>query len=142
MGYDIVKTEAVSEFRDVFVALRTGLPPVFGELLFEQKCTVVVATPLVAAKNDFPRSHLQYYVTNYIPAAQTYVNNFARPSPLCRVGLGTRLVGGWPLVSFPCFQLFFILQAVMSWGGLGTRLAGLTQLVTSCSGKHLIIIHI
>ena len=58
MGYDIVKTEAVSEFGDVFVALRTGLPLVFGELLFEQKCTVVVATPnLVAAKNDFPRSH-------------------------------------------------------------------------------------
>ena len=59
MGYDIVQTEAVSEFRDVFVALRTGLPLVFGELLFEQKCTVVVATPnLVAAKNDFPRWHL------------------------------------------------------------------------------------
>ena len=78
MGYDIVQTEAVSEFRDVFVALRTGLPLVFGELLFEQKCTVVVATPnLVAAKNDFPHSHLhhvQYYVTDYIPA-----------------GLGTRL---------------------------------------------------
>ena len=77
MGYDIVQTEAVSEFRDVFVALRTGLPLVFGELLFEQKYTVVVATPnLVAAsaKNDFPRSHLyhiQYYVTDYIPAAQT-----------------------------------------------------------------------
>ena len=86
MGYDIVQTEAVSEFRDVFVALRTGLPLVFGELLFEQKCTVVVATPnLVAAKNDFPRSHLglhhvQYYVTDYIPAAQTYVNTF--PDPL------------------------------------------------------------
>ena len=59
MGYDIVQTEAVSEFRDVFVALRNGLPLVFGELLFEQKCTVVVATPnLVAVKNDFPRSHL------------------------------------------------------------------------------------
>ena len=76
MGYDIVQTESVSEFRDVFVALRTGLPLVFGELLFEQKCTVVVATPnLVAAKNDFPRSHLhhvQYYVTDYIPTAQTY----------------------------------------------------------------------
>ena len=75
MGYDIVQTEAVSVFRDVFVALRTGLPPVFGELWFEQKCTVVVATPnLVAAKNDFPRSHLhhvQYYLTDYIPAAQT-----------------------------------------------------------------------
>ena len=45
------------------MALRTGLPLVFGELLFEQKCTVVV-------KNDFPRSHLhrvQYYVTDYIP---------------------------------------------------------------------------
>ena len=54
MGYDIVQTEAVSEFRDVFVALRTGLPLVFGELLFEQKCTVVVATPNLAAKNDFP----------------------------------------------------------------------------------------
>ena len=53
MGYDIVQTEAVSEFRDVFVALRTGLPLVFGELLFEQKCTVVVATPNLAAKNDF-----------------------------------------------------------------------------------------
>ena len=83
MGYDIVQTEAVSEFRDVFVALRTGLPLVFGELLFEQKCTVVVATPNLAAKNDFPRSHLhhvQYYVTDYIPAAQTYVNTFPRPS--------------------------------------------------------------
>ena len=68
MGYDIVQTEAVSEFRDVFAALWTGLPLVFGELLFEQKCTVVVATPnLVTAKNDFPRSHLhhvQYYVTD------------------------------------------------------------------------------
>ena len=56
----------------------------FGELLFEQKCTVVVATPnLVAAKNDFPRSHLhhvQYYVTDYIPAAQTYVNTFLSDS--------------------------------------------------------------
>ena len=83
MGYDIVQTEAVSEFRDVFVALRNGLPLVFGELLFEQKCTVVVATPNLAAKNDFPRSHLhhvQYYVTDYIPAAQTYVNTFPRPS--------------------------------------------------------------
>ena len=88
MGYDIVLTEAVPEFRgvDLFVALRTGLPLVFGELWFEQKCTVVVATPnLVAAKikNDFPRSHLhhvQYYVTDYIPAAQTYVNTFPRPS--------------------------------------------------------------
>ena len=65
MGYDIVQTEAVSEFRgvDLFVALRTGLPLVFGELWFEQKCTVVVATPnLVAAKikNDFPRSHLHH----------------------------------------------------------------------------------
>ena len=83
MGYDIVQTEAVSEFRDVFVALRTGLPLVFGELLFEQKCTVVVATPnLVVAKNDFPHSHLhhvQYYVTDYIPAAP-YVNTFPRPS--------------------------------------------------------------
>ena len=50
----------------------------------KQKCTAVVATPnLVAAKNDFPRSHLhhvQYYVTDYIPAAQTYVNTFPRPS--------------------------------------------------------------
>ena len=99
MGYDIVQTEAVSEFRDVFVALRTGLP-----LVFEQKCTVVVATPnLVAAKNDFPRSHLhhvQYYVTDYIPAAQTYVNTFPRPSLFSqtlspfRVGLGTRLGRG------------------------------------------------
>ena len=56
------------------MALRNGLPLVFGELLFEQKCTVVV-------KNDFPRSHLhhvQYYVTDYIPAAQTYVNTFPR----------------------------------------------------------------
>ena len=39
--------------------------------------------PNLAAKNDFPRSHLhhvQYYVTDYIPAAQTYVNTFPRPS--------------------------------------------------------------
>ena len=94
MGYDIVQTEAVSEFRDVFVALRTGLPLVFGELLFEQKCTVVVATPnLVAAKNDFPRSHshhVQYYVTDYIPAAQTYVNTFPRPS-LLQSGSGNEI---------------------------------------------------
>ena len=44
----------------------------------------IVATPnFVAAKNDFPRSHLhhvQYYVTDYIPAAQTNVNTFPRPS--------------------------------------------------------------
>ena len=50
-----------------------------------------IATPLVAAKNDFPRSHLhhiQYYVTDYIPAAQTNVNNFARPSPPLQSGSG------------------------------------------------------
>ena len=92
MGYDTVKTEAVSEFRAVFVSLRTGLLLVFGELLFEQKyCTVVVVTPLVVAKNDFPCSHLhhvQYYVTNYIPAAQTYANNFPRPSPPLQSGFG------------------------------------------------------
>ena len=43
MGYDTVKTEqkqAVSEFRDVFVALLAGLPLVFVQLLFELKCTV------------------------------------------------------------------------------------------------------
>ena len=51
MGYDtVVKTEVVFEFRDVSVALPTGLPLVFGELFFELKCTVVVATPLVAIK--------------------------------------------------------------------------------------------
>ena len=65
----------------------------FGELLFEQKYTVLVVTPLVAAKNDFPRSHLhhvQYYVTDYIPAAQTYVINFPRPSPPLQSGSGNK----------------------------------------------------
>ena len=35
MGYDKVKAEVVPEFRDVFVALLTGLPLEFGVLLFE-----------------------------------------------------------------------------------------------------------